>query len=108
MWSICSLKSPFQGSAVGAEALIRYYSRSGSLVLPGNFLPLLEESQTVSQIDFYVFEQICVQLQEWQKRGVRTLPISVNFSRCSLSQPDFVAQLSALCQKYGVENTAWR
>ena len=96
-------KVSFQGSAVGAEALIRYYSRSGSLVLPGNFLPLLEESQTVSQIDFYVFEQICVQLQEWQKRGVRTLPISVNFSRCSLSQPDFVAQLSALCQKYGVE-----
>ena len=39
-------KVSFQGSAVGAEALIRYYSRSGSLVLPGNFLPLLEESQT--------------------------------------------------------------
>lgn len=96
-------KVSFQGSAMGAEALIRYQSRSGSLVLPGNFLPLLEESQTISQIDFYVFEQICVQLQEWQKKGRRTLPISVNFSRCSLSQPDFVTQLSALCQQYGVE-----
>ena len=41
-------------SAVGAEALIRYQSKEGSMVLPGNFLPLLEEAQTISQVDFFV------------------------------------------------------
>ena len=53
------------GSAVGAEALIRYQPRSGSLVMPGNFLPLLEESETISQIDFYVFEFVCSRFKEW-------------------------------------------
>lgn len=91
-------------SAVGAEALIRYQSRSGSLILPGNFLPMLEESLTVSQIDFFVFEFACSQLKEWAKQGKQTIPVSVNFSRCSLSRPDFVAQLVEICQKYGVEN----
>lgn len=90
-------------SAVGAEALIRYQPHSGSLVLPGNFLPLLEESQTISQIDFYVFEYACSQLKEWAEQGKQTVPVSVNFSRCSLSQPDFVERLNNLCQKYGVE-----
>ena len=91
-------------SAVGAEALIRYQSRSGSLILPGNFLPMLEETLTVSQIDFFVFEFACSQLKEWARQGKQTIPVSVNFSRCSLSRPDFVAQLVGICQTYGVEN----
>ncbi|MCD7909033.1 MAG: EAL domain-containing protein, partial [Clostridium sp.] len=90
-------------SAVGAEALIRYQSRSGSLMLPGNFLPMLEESRTISQIDFYVFEYACSRLRAWSEQGRQTLPIAVNFSRCSLSQPDFIARLTALCRKYNVE-----
>lgn len=88
---------------VGAEALIRYQSRSGSLVLPGNFLPLLEENRTVSRIDFYVFEYACSRLKKWAAQGKQTVPVSVNFSRSSLSQPDFVKKLSGLCQKYGVD-----
>lgn len=90
-------------SAVGAEALVRYHTRSGSLMLPGNFLPMLEESQTISQIDFYVFEYACTRLREWQRLGKPTPPISVNFSRSSLSQPDFVERLTALCDKYDVQ-----
>ena len=33
--------------AVGAEALIRYRSKSDTLMLPGNFLPLLEENESI-------------------------------------------------------------
>lgn len=91
------------GSAVGAEALIRYQPRSGSLVMPGNFLPLLEESETISQIDFYVFEFVCSRFKEWALQGKQALPVSVNFSRCSLSQPDFISRISGLCRKYGVD-----
>ena len=90
-------------TAVGAEALVRYQPRSGSLVLPGNFLPLLEESQTVSQIDFYVFQFACSRLKEWADQGKQAMPVSVNFSRCSLAQPDFVQRLDGLCRQYGVE-----
>lgn len=90
-------------TAVGAEALVRYQPRSGSLVLPGNFLPLLEESQTVSQIDFYVFQFACSRLKEWADQGKQAMPVSVNFSRCSLAQPDFVQRLDDLCRQYGVE-----
>ena len=90
-------------SAVGAEALIRYQSRTGSLILPGNFLSMLEQGQTVSQVDFYVFEYACSRLKEWSRQGKQTFTISVNFSGCTLSQPDFIERLTALCEKHGVE-----
>lgn len=90
-------------TVVGAEALVRYQSRSGSLVLPGNFLPLLEKTQTISQLDFYVVELACAQLRDWASQGKPKLPLAVNFSRCSLSQPDFVKRLTEICEKYNVE-----
>lgn len=90
-------------SVIGAEALVRYRSRTGSLMLPGFFLPILENNQTISQIDFYVFEHICSRLKSWSENGKRVVPVSVNFSRCTLSQPNIVPNLRELCKKYGVE-----
>lgn len=89
-------------STVGAEALIRYRSNSETLVLPGNFLPLLEEAQSISQIDFFVFKFVCAKLKTWRDQGKPAFPVSVNFSRSSLTQPSFVDQLTAICKHYDI------
>lgn len=88
--------------AVGAEALVRYAPQPGTVIMPGSFLPLLEDNKTISQIDFYVFGQVCQQLRRWGQEGKKLLPVSVNFSRCSLSMPDFVGKLTEICNSYGV------
>lgn len=92
-------------TAVGAEALIRYQSRDGSLVLPGNFLHLLEEAKSISMIDFYVFEFICSQIKVWSEEGKKGFPVSVNFSRYSLVEPFFVERLKEICSKYKISPT---
>lgn len=92
-------------TAVGAEALIRYQSRDGSLVLPGNFLPLLEEAKSISMIDFYVFEFICSKIKVWSDEGKKGFPVSVNFSRYSLVEPSFIERLKEICYKYGISPT---
>lgn len=92
-------------SAVGAEALIRYQSRDGSLVLPGNFLPVLEEARSISLIDFYVFDFVCSKIREWSQEGKKGFPVSVNFSRYSLIQPFFVERLKEICEKYEISPT---
>ncbi len=89
-------------STQGAEALIRYRPRPDTLVLPGNFLPMLEERRVVSQLDFYVFEFVCSKMREWAEEGKQACPVSVNFSCCSLAQPGFVKKLEAICGKYGI------
>ncbi|WP_050696920.1 sensor domain-containing diguanylate cyclase [Anaeromassilibacillus senegalensis] len=89
-------------TAIGAEALIRYYSEAGVPVLPGSFLPLLEEAETISQIDFFVFESVCSRIKRWLDTGKEVYPVSINFSQHSLAQPSFVKQISAICEKYEV------
>lgn len=89
-------------AAVGAEALIRYRSKSDTLVLPGNFLPLLEEAETISMIDFFVFRFVCGKLKDWIGQGKQAFPVSVNFSASSLQQPSFVEHLTAICTAYGI------
>lgn len=89
-------------TAVGTEALIRYQPRPDALVLPGNFLPLMEETGAVSQIDFFVFKFVCSRLKRWMEQGKAVFPVSVNFSRCSLAQPMFVEQLTTICDSSGI------
>lgn len=97
--------SSLDRTAVGAEALIRYMSKDGGLVLPGHFLPVLEEAKTISQIDFYVFDLVCTKIKEWSENGKRSVPVSVNFSRYSLVQPNFLEKLKDICQKHGISPT---
>ncbi len=94
--------SSLDRTTMGAEALIRYKPSDGSLILPGNFLPLLEETKTVSQVDFYVFEFVCSKINEWAKQGKQGIPVAVNFSRFSLAQPGFTKKLQRICEKYDV------
>ncbi|MCC0627482.1 EAL domain-containing protein [Clostridioides sp. ES-S-0171-01] len=89
-------------SIVGAEALIRYLDNSNSLISPNNFLPILEASELLSKIDFYVFESICKKLRNWITKDIPIVPISINFSEESLKIPEFVNCLVSTCQYYHV------
>ena len=89
-------------TAIGAEALIRYHPGAGTLVLPGNFLPILEETQTIGQIDFFVFESVCARIKKWVDMGKEAFPVSINFSKHTLAQPSFVKQLGSICEKYEI------
>ncbi|KAA3400858.1 EAL domain-containing protein, partial [Akkermansia muciniphila] len=89
-------------STVGAEALIRYRASDDSILLPGHFLPLLEDSDLISQVDFYVFEIACSKVKQWIGEGRSTVPVSVNFSRNTLAQPGFIERLITIADKYQV------
>lgn len=88
--------------AIGAEALIRYSPETGTMILPGNFLPLLEKTQTVSQIDFFVFESVCSRIKKWLDMEKEAFPVSINFSENTLIQPFFADQLCTICEKYEI------
>ena len=88
--------------AEGAEALIRYCPDKDTRVMPDKFLPLLEEFEIISLIDFFVFRSVCGRLKEWMEQGKEIFPVSVNFSGASLREPSFVEQLTEICRSNGV------
>lgn len=97
-------KFDFDGRTLsGAEALIRYRSPNGDIIAPNQFLPLIEELHLISLIDFYVYDYVCAKIASWEKLGKHPIPISINFSRDSISEPNFIERLIDIKEKYKID-----
>ena len=86
----------------GAEALVRWTVGSQSFLHPKDFIPVLERNGFIVKIDFYMFRLAAQQLQQVLAQGHMPVPISVNFSRCHLSNENFVQELCAIADEYHV------
>ena len=69
---------------------------------PIKFIPLLEKERLIRYIDFFVFEEVCKTLHRWKAEGKKLVPISLNFSRNTLLESDFVKTLKIIAAKYNV------
>ncbi|MGL5540238.1 MAG: bifunctional diguanylate cyclase/phosphodiesterase [Erysipelotrichaceae bacterium] len=87
---------------VGYEALVRWEDGSGTQIPPNRFIPLFEENGFIIKLDYYMFEQVCRIQQHVQEAGAQVVPISVNFSRHHLLNPQFTQELAQLAQTYQV------
>ena len=81
-----------QGVVLGAEALIRWRHPERGLIMPGDFLPLLENHDIVTRLDAWVIDKALEHMHNWQCLGLQ-LQISVNITARSLQSDDFVLQL---------------
>ena len=85
---------------IGAEALIRKIGKDGRVVPPFEFVPILEKEMLISKVDFFVLEEVCKLLQKWDEQGRRKIKISVNMSRVSLAETNFLDHILEICNKY--------
>ena len=86
----------------GCEALVRWI-RNGELVPPGSFIPVLENDGKVQELDFYVFNRVCKDISDWQRRGLQPVRVSSNFSKLHLHNKNFVEDVLAVVDKHGAD-----
>ncbi|WP_248404262.1 EAL domain-containing protein [Butyrivibrio fibrisolvens] len=89
-----------KGVIGGAEALVRWIKKDGTVVLPGEFIPVLEEAGQLSLVDWFVAEDACKTIKELSDKAIR---ISVNFGREHAKDDQFVDKLNKLVQSYGID-----
>lgn len=65
---------------IGAEALCRWV-HDGKVIPPGDFIPVLENSNAVCELDFYMLEHVCRDIRRWLDEGRSVVKVSVNLSR---------------------------
>lgn len=87
---------------VGAEALVRWY-KDDEVISPGEFIPVLERNGMVTLVDFYVFENVCKAIKDWEKRGLKPVRISSNFSRRHLFDECFADKVEDIVRRYEVD-----
>jgi predicted signal transduction protein with EAL and GGDEF domain len=68
------------GRTVGVEALVRWMHPEDGLVLPGQFIPVAEQSDLIVLLGERVILHACEQLRRWADLGLRDLSVAVNVS----------------------------
>lgn len=86
----------------GGEALVRWKKKSGKIVSPGMFIPVLEKSGYIVELDFYVYEQILIYMKNWIKEGKEPPIISVNFSRSHFEKNGIYERIISLTEAYQI------
>lgn len=68
------------GKICGLEALIRWQKPDGSMMPPGEFIPLAEKTGVILTIGNMVLERACRQIREWLDQGMPNVLIAINIS----------------------------
>ncbi len=92
------------GELVGAEGLSRWEKPDGEIVSPNEFIPPLEKSGKIVQLDFYMYEMVLRQQRRWMNMGYPVVPISVNLSRQHIHNEQLADKLVDLLDAYGIDS----
>ncbi len=92
------------GALCGAEALVRW-RRGGIIVPPGDFVPILEQEGTICTLDYYMLDLICRNINKWRRDGLDPVPISVNFSKLHLHEPNFAERILSIIDENSVNRS---
>jgi EAL domain-containing protein (putative c-di-GMP-specific phosphodiesterase class I) len=88
----------------GFEALVRWNHPQRGLVLPGEFIPVAEESETIVLLGRWVLREASRQMAEWQRSfpSLRPLTISVNVATRQLSDSRLVEDVESALADSGL------
>ncbi len=87
-----------ENQCVGFEALIRWQQPERGIILPADFLPVLEGHQLAIEVDFWVLEEVIQQLSAWKKMAIQQ-QISINLTGDTLLSHTFIQKLEALMSR---------
>ena len=90
------------GKLVGAEALLRWYDRDGSVVAPMQFIPLLERSRMIIPVGHWIIENAAKTAKRWQE-FMPGFEVSVNISLYQLEEQMFYEFVKDCLERYEID-----
>ena len=90
------------GKIRGAEALLRWQHPERGLVLPGEFIPILEETGLIAPVGLWVLESACEQIRRWERAGIQVECIGINLSARQFQQPNFDVHMRRVIESSGI------
>lgn len=85
------------GNVEGLEALVRWYHSDGRIILPSEFIPIIEESNLITEVGDWVISTACQQIRIWQDHGINLI-VSVNVSPNQLNR-NLISTISNILSK---------
>ena len=89
------------GKIIGAEVLARWI-QNGQPVPSYQFIPVLERTGEITELDLYMLEHACLDMQTYRAEGRVPVPVSVNISRRDLEQPDLAERIRSCLDRHEI------
>jgi diguanylate cyclase (GGDEF)-like protein len=87
---------------VSAECLLRWNHPTQGIISPANFIPAAESSGAIVAIGYWVIEQACKKIKDWERRGIVLSKLSVNVSARQLQLKDFYVNVKEIFELNGI------
>ncbi len=84
---------------IGCEALVRWQHKKYGLLLPEKFIPLIELTQLIHPLTFWVMKTAMKQMQFWKKQGMK-LRVAVNLSSRNITDNNFIGEVDELMRQF--------
>lgn len=92
------------GDVVGAEALVRWNHPELGIIMPDEFVPMLEESGSISQLTHWVLAEALHHCALWKHDEI-DLPISVNLSVQDLKDEGLEIVIDQMLHDLGLKSS---
>ena len=90
------------GIISGAEALVRWKKPDGTIIYPDQFVPIIERSGQIIQVDYFMYQQVFQFISELIKENKPVVPISINVSRQHFKKLEIINYVKSLQRVYNI------
>lgn len=94
------------GVVVGVEALVRWNDPDRGIIYPDEFIPAAESSGLIVELGEWVVAETASHFNDWKRRGLPDVSISVNISPRQFYQTDLPERFVKQLDRYGVPPAA--
>ncbi len=84
-----------RGTVTGIEALVRWDHPTYGLLMPGEFIPLAEESDLIVPLSTWLLDEACHDMRRWIGDGMRPMRVAVNVSERLFRDANLVESIAA-------------
>ena len=91
------------GAMVAVEALVRWVSADSGTMMPGEFIPLAEETGLINELGRWVLHESCRQNKQWLDMGLPPRRMAVNLSARQLNDKGFLDSLVQILDETGLD-----
>jgi len=86
---------------IGFESLVRLNDKAFGALMPGEFIPIAEESGLIHRLGAWVVEEACRQGRVWDNGGLGDFRLSVNLSARQFQRNDVIATVGKALARSG-------
>lgn len=90
------------GRVCAEEALARWIDPDKGFLSPADFIPALEESNSIYKLDLYVVESVLKKMKTQAENGLYIVPESINLSRSDFYTCDIVEEIKKRVDKAAI------